>query len=156
MYARNNRDYNVLDRLEGFQDKKCRIFLRMTRKSFLKLTWMLFEHEVFQSPGYNKQEQAAVQIAILLDRLGHDGSGMSTARLAETWHRSEGSIYNYTERAMVAILSLQKRFLFWPKSEERVAHATCGKVAGKGFVGCVGFVDGTTIPFEQRPEVKGD
>lgn len=26
----------------------------------------------------------------------------------------------------------------------------------KGFEGCVGFIDGTTIPFAKRPEHKGD
>lgn len=29
-------------------------------------------------------------------------------------------------------------------------------MAEKGFAGCVGFVDGTTLPFAERPEYKGD
>ncbi|GJJ74991.1 nuclease HARBI1 [Entomortierella parvispora] len=155
-YAKNSRVHNVLDRLDGFSDVKCRTFLRMTRKSFLKLTWRLYTDEVFESRGYKQQEEAAVQIAILLDRLGHDGNGMASTRLAETWHRGEGSMYNYTARATKALLSLQDEYLSWPIAEERQEHATCAKIAGKGFVGCVGFVDGTTVPFEQRPEAQGD
>lgn len=29
-------------------------------------------------------------------------------------------------------------------------------MAEKGFSGCVGFVDGTMLPFAERPEYKGD
>ncbi|KAI7816639.1 hypothetical protein BC939DRAFT_468513 [Gamsiella multidivaricata] len=109
MYARNN--HSVIERLEGFNNRKCLAFMRMKSSSFLKLLRLVFNHNIFKSGGYKEQEEVAVQLAIVLDRLGHNGNGMAATRLAETWHKSEGSCTNYTNRVLIAILSLQERFL---------------------------------------------
>lgn len=155
-YARNMADHNVIEKLEGFADRQCKAYMRMTRHSFFKLVCMIFEHDAFKTTGYREQEESVVQIAVLLDRLGHNGNGMASARLASIWGRSEGSLSNYSQRAMVALLSLEPRFLSWPTPEERRQHASCAQVVRKGFAGCVGFVDGTTIPLERRPSHCGD
>ncbi|KAF9174261.1 hypothetical protein BGX20_000312 [Mortierella sp. AD010] len=51
-------------------------------------------------------------------------------------------------------MGVTDRFVSWPTSEQRKEHS--GKVAKKGFPGCVGFADGTTIPISKRPEFQGD
>jgi len=44
--------------------------------SFMKLTALLFDHEVFQTTSPCRQEEVAAQIAVTLDQLGHNGNGM--------------------------------------------------------------------------------
>ncbi|KAF8923750.1 hypothetical protein BGZ58_002583, partial [Dissophora ornata] len=81
---------DVMERLDGFSDRKCKAFLRMTKASFDKLLNLIFEHPTFYNSSYMEQEEIAVQLAITLDRLGHNGNGMGTTRLGETWFKSEG------------------------------------------------------------------
>ncbi|KAG0287665.1 hypothetical protein BGZ98_004560, partial [Dissophora globulifera] len=151
-YNMSNRD--VVAWLDGFSERKCLAFLRMSRRSFLKLVSMIFDHVAFKTNGRREQEEAVVQLAITLDRLGHDGNGMASTRLGETWERIEGSMYNYTGQAMTALLSLQGRYISWPSAQERRTHSE--RMAVKGFQGCVGFIDGTTIPLFRRPEQDED
>ncbi|KAF9367170.1 hypothetical protein BGX21_007714, partial [Mortierella sp. AD011] len=109
---------------------------------------------IFKNNSNREQEKVAAQLAVTLDRLGHNGNGMASTRLSLFWDRSEGSCFKYTDRVLQALLSLEDRYLMWPTVEEREAHSL--EMAKKGFIGCVGFVDGTTIPLEVRPGFEGD
>ncbi|KAG0211263.1 hypothetical protein BGX33_004415 [Mortierella sp. NVP41] len=144
-YAKDRN--KIIPRLEGFSQRQCQAVLRMTRVSFVKL------YPAFHNVGYRKQEEVAAQLAVVLDRLGHNGNGVGITRLAESWNRSEGSCTNYTSRVVQALLSLKDRFVSWPTPVQRRLHST---MARKGFRNCVGFVDGTTVSFFERPNFQGD
>ena len=56
---------------------------------------------------------------------------------------------------MVALLSLEKSVVNWPKPEERKAIAL--RIDEKtGFKTCIGFIDGTLIPLESKPSKNGE
>ncbi|KFH68198.1 hypothetical protein MVEG_05017 [Podila verticillata NRRL 6337] len=110
--------------------------------------------ELFQSRSNRKQEPVAVQLALALDRLGHFGNGMAITRLSHQWKRSEGSCINITNRVIKALLSLSDQFTAWPSPEFRAGHSRF--MSKQGFSGCVGFVDGTTIPLSHHPDEEGD
>jgi hypothetical protein len=148
------RTVDIIQKISNFSDAECKSVLRMSWSSFQKLTALLFEHEVFQSSGPREQEEVAAQLAVTLDRLGHNGTGMSPIRFGLFWGRSPNACRDFYTRGIQAILSLTHQFVAWPSPTKRAAHSD--SMAAKGFSGCVGFVDGTTIPFSERPEVMGD
>ncbi|KFH62938.1 hypothetical protein MVEG_10976 [Podila verticillata NRRL 6337] len=145
---------NNLESLQTMTEHECRSNLRMSWASFDRLLLMIADHEVFQSHSNRKQEPVAVQLALALDRLGHYGNGMNFICLSTLWHRSEGSCINFTNRVVTAILSLSDQFAAWPSTEYHASHSEF--MSRKGFSGCVGFVDGTTIPLFKRPDEDGD
>lgn len=145
---------DIFATLESFSDKEWRSILRMTRKSFISLVGKIFDDPIFKNESYREQEQVVVQLSLTLDRLGHNGNGMTSIRQRRFWGRSEGSFYNYGRRVREAILNLRQKYLYWPTEEERQQH--CLVMGLKGFHGCVGFIDGTTIPILQRPGHLGD
>lgn len=62
----------------------------------------------------------------------------------------EGSVDNYTRRCIWAILKLQPKYIKWPTAEERkVIKNEIG--SSSFFKDCVGFIDGTLIPFAYAP-----
>lgn len=73
----HHHDFDILHKINNFGPEKCRSILCMNWASFMKLTSLLFNHEVFQSTGPWQQEEVAAQLAVTLDRLGHNGNGMA-------------------------------------------------------------------------------
>ncbi|KAF8926076.1 hypothetical protein BGZ58_000201 [Dissophora ornata] len=126
----------------------------MSYDSFIKLLDEVFHHDIFKNASYPEQEEVAAQLAVTLDRLGHSGNGMEDTCLGTFWDRSERSCQKYIERVLVALMSLQPRYVTWPTQAQRRAYAA--RMAMKGFPGCIGFVDGTTIPLSERPAYKAD
>lgn len=145
---------DVVEKFQGFSDHQCKKILRMTARSFLKLVNLVFHHAIFQNASYKEQEEVAIQVAVTLDRLGHNGNGMEATRLGIFWDRADGSCANYISRVVVALVSLRSRYLSWPTKEQRNTHSS--KMALQGFPGCIGFVDGTTVPLSERPRHQGD
>lgn len=67
----------------------------------------------------------------------------------------EGSVNNFTNRFLVAILSLEKKAVFWPDAEER-KEISSRIESMTAFPSCIGFVDGTLIDLEFKPTWKGE
>ncbi|KAG0318369.1 hypothetical protein BGZ99_005715 [Dissophora globulifera] len=67
----NTTRRSIIERLEGFNDTKCKAILRMSQSSFMKLLLKVFDHDEFKNISYNEQEEVACQLAVTLDRLGH-------------------------------------------------------------------------------------
>ncbi|KNE89703.1 hypothetical protein PSTG_16834 [Puccinia striiformis f. sp. tritici PST-78] len=70
--------------------------------------------------------------------------------LSEVFNVSEGSIENFTNRTLQAILDLEDRYVKLPTPQERVAMID-SLPKDDIFRNCVGFVDGTIIPLESAP-----
>lgn len=71
----HHSDVDMLHKINNFTPKKCRSILRMNWVSFMKLTALLFNHDVFQTTSPCRQEEVAAQIAVTLDRLGVASGG---------------------------------------------------------------------------------
>jgi hypothetical protein len=64
-----------------------------------------------------------------------------------------GTVVKVTRRVIEAINAHLPEYIRWPDQERRKEISQVLKE--EGFEGCVGFVDGTTIPLYQRPVVDG-
>lgn len=95
-----------------------------------------------------------MQLALALDCLGHFGNGMAITHLLHQWKQCEGSCINFTNCVIKALLSLSDQFTAWPSLEFHAGHSRF--MSKQGFSGCVGFVDGTTIPLSHHPDEEGD
>ncbi|GAV05590.1 hypothetical protein RvY_15694 [Ramazzottius varieornatus] len=92
---------------------------------------------------------------IALGRFGFDGSGTSLWKDGAYFGVGEGTVNLYTERVMVALLSLERHTVFWPKTAERMQIRRCIEEAHK-FRNCIGYVDGTLIGLEEKPAGSGE
>ncbi|EFP80235.2 uncharacterized protein PGTG_06191 [Puccinia graminis f. sp. tritici CRL 75-36-700-3] len=65
-----------------------------------------------------------------------------------------GTVVKASRRVIRAINDLSEKYLMWPDEVRRKEVSDVMKC--EGFEGCVGFVDGTTIPLYQRPSIDGE
>lgn len=64
----------------------------------------------------------------------------------------EVSVENYTDHCLVAILTLQVKYLCWPDTSQRKVVKDTVKASLNSIYGdCVGFVDGSLIPPAYTP-----
>ena len=86
------------------------------------------------------------------ERFGKDGNGVSVGQVSRLLGVSDGSVINFTNRVIVAILNVKDRFMRWPDSIERERISDYfGRT--KGFYGCVGLLDGTLVVLAQAPHI---
>ncbi|KNE97265.1 hypothetical protein PSTG_09526 [Puccinia striiformis f. sp. tritici PST-78] len=145
--ASRDRTFNTLfsSRVEVFLR-----WARMTQDSFLVLLSMIESHPVFHNRSRNPQAPASHQLLVALAHFGLSGNGGAIAMLSEVFNVSEGSIENFTNRTLQAILDLEDRYVKWPTPQERIAMID-SLPEDDIFRNCVGFVDGTIIPLESAP-----
>jgi hypothetical protein len=79
----------------------------------------------------------------------------SSKRLQENLGMGKGSILNYVEHGVKALLSLGDCCFFWPSEEERLEISGCIR-QHRGFKNCVGIIDGTHLGLSTRPEYCGE
>ena len=121
----------------------------MDREQFWSLVNNIKDNATF-SP---RQRSVVVQLLVALRRLGTRGNGSSIGMLARSFGVAEGSVDLY--RCLVAILSLENQMLTWPDvAERRAIIARLGEQSR--FQQCVGFADGSLIPFECKLQVNGE
>ncbi|KAF9369254.1 hypothetical protein CPC16_004648 [Podila verticillata] len=114
----HHSNFDIIHKINNFTPEQCRSVLHMNWTSFMKLTSLLFNHEIFQSTGPRPQEEVAAQLAVTLDRLGHKGNGMAPVRFGDYWGQSPNACKDYYTRGIKAILSLKYRYAKWPDAEE--------------------------------------
>lgn len=64
------------------------------------------------------------------------------------------TINKYTERVIMAIMSVRHKWICWPDEQRR--REISEVLTLDGFPGCIGFIDGTTIPLSQKPAIDGE
>lgn len=87
---------------------------RMCKQSFFALLGRIEGHDIFQNRSNWPQAPVLVQLAVALDRFGHEGNGACLNRTMILWGVSHGSVVNYTNRVMIAIEGCMKREISWP------------------------------------------
>ncbi|KNE89899.1 hypothetical protein PSTG_16647 [Puccinia striiformis f. sp. tritici PST-78] len=124
---------------------------RMTRKSFFALADALKDHHIFYNNSNNPQAPGEMQLIVALSHLGMCGNGGSPHVLAQYYNISPGSVENYTNRCMLAIIkTLERKHVYWPNAQQRatLTETLQGKTV---FDGCISFVDGTIFPLASAP-----
>ena len=121
---------------------------------FLQLGDMLKDNAIFQNPSQHGQLDPLIQIAVALARLGSNGNGSAIARIQLIFGISYGTVIKYTQRTVHVLFKVRKSYIKWPTSPQ---HTESSQVmAREGFPGCIGFVDGTSLPFSQKPAMHGN
>ena len=108
--------------------------------------------DIFYPPSGRPQLSVRIQLAIALFQFGHYGNAASVIVVAQRFGVSPGTLVNATKRVLSAILRWEADEVRWPTAAERQAHARQSEER-YGFRGCIGAVDGTTIPFAYAPSV---
>lgn len=65
-----------------------------------------------------------------------------------------GTINKHTEWVIRDIMSVKHDWIQWPDKQRR--QEISDVLSLEGFPGCIGFVDGTTIPLAQKSALDGE
>lgn len=125
------------------------VIARMTQDQFWNLVTRIQDSHVFQNRTDNKQVPVAWQLLVALANLGSSGNGGDISHLAYMFHILEGSVHNWTNRCMYAILQIENEWVNWPNVEER--RDLKKKIQDSHFQDCIGFMDGTLVPLAFAP-----
>lgn len=136
-----------------YDDVRFKRIMRMDAQSFQNLITKIETHSIFQSTGNKQQAPIEFQLAIFLRRVGSKDEIFS---ICSRYGISEGTVYLYCKRVMLAILSLKSEVVIWPTGEFRkMVHLGFKNIGG--FNNVIGAIDGThiilgTAPLKQ-PEI---
>jgi hypothetical protein len=130
-------------------DETFRQAARMSKATFLFVVHEIEDHPIFQNDSYCKQAPVWQQLAVAVDRLGNYGNDASRGRTMHHWGIGKGTCDLYLARVLLALKSIAPKYIRWSSEQERAKMSK--RMAGEGFPGCVGFLDGTTIPLSQKP-----
>jgi hypothetical protein len=131
-----------------------RQLFRTSRQGFLAVLEQIETHPVFTNSSTCSQTAPAWQLAVALCRLGSNGTGASVGKMQAIFGIGMGTVGLFTNRVITALLAVKRRWVAWPDAERR---SEIGRVMKQeGFPGCVGFIDGTTIPLSQKPKIDGE
>jgi hypothetical protein len=103
----------VKENLLNLPEREFNSLTRMSKISFLTLNELIKDHQIFKNKSKNKQAEVWFQLAVVLARLGTDGTGSSIQRTAFLTGVGYGTIELYTTRIFTAILSMKKDYIFW-------------------------------------------
>ncbi|PLW28739.1 hypothetical protein PCASD_22697 [Puccinia coronata f. sp. avenae] len=147
------RDEFDLEKLFNMPNADFQQAARTTKAGFMQVLDEICMNPVFLCRSIRPQLPIPHQLALTLERLGSNENGASVGRFSRNLNVGQGTVVKVTRRVLKAILSLGRRYVSWPDAARRAQ--TSEVMADKGFPGCVGFVDGTTIPLFQRPGFDG-
>ncbi|KAA1125554.1 hypothetical protein PGTUg99_019016 [Puccinia graminis f. sp. tritici] len=139
--------------LNRMQDNRFKQFFRMTRASFLKLCAQVEDNPIFHNNSNHPQRPVIEQMMVTLNRLGCYGNGVAIGMLATCYRIGDGTVELYTNRCILAILSLRSQLLTWPEPAAR--EEIKSEFEEVGFDGCVGLIDGTLVILSTCPEKDG-
>ncbi|KAI7934703.1 hypothetical protein MJO29_015966 [Puccinia striiformis f. sp. tritici] len=150
--ARLDPRYDMLA-LQELPDSSFLQLFRMRFPCFLNLLQLLQPNPIFYNNSHNPQRELPIQLAIAICRLGSNGNGSAVYRLRNLFQVGYGTINLYTCRVITAVYEFRSSMITWPTEAERLELSQV--MQEEGFPGCVGFVDGTTIPLSQKPPKDG-
>lgn len=147
-------DHFFIEKFPKLTNDEFRSTFRTTRQGFAILVSRLGDHPVFSNNSRCPQLHPAWQIGIALARFGGGGNGSSVMSKQVLTGLAVGTVVLYTKRVIKAIMSVRGEWVSWPDETRR---GEIGQVMRlEGFPGCVGFIDGTTIPLSQKPAIDGE
>ncbi|MBW0505120.1 hypothetical protein O181_044835 [Austropuccinia psidii MF-1] len=137
-----------LDEFFSMNDTDSNLVVWISKPGFLHIYNLIKDSNILHNNSKHCQLDICFQLAMTFERLGSNGNGSSVEQLATTYQMSRGGVVEELCRVIGAIIALVLTYLCWPNADRQLA--------GKGFPGCVAFLDGTCIPLFQRPGVDGE
>jgi hypothetical protein len=127
-----------------------RSMFRMDPASLDRVVSTLRTHSVYQQRGPKPQKDPQLQIGVALY---YFGGTCNKHRIATIFGISSGSVQNFIDRFITAVLSLQEEYMSWPEPHTEQYRAIVQKhLIQYGLPECLGFVDGTMIPLWRKPD----
>ncbi|KAL3680415.1 hypothetical protein R1sor_023371 [Riccia sorocarpa] len=109
----------------------------MDKTSFTRLLHIIEDHLIFKNGANYKQTPVLIQLAVALDRLGHEGNGSALRQRLFFWGTGEGTMVKFTYRVLVPLESKLSGEVCWPDQQDRLRIALNLKQ--------MDFLDGTLI-----------
>ncbi|OAV98528.1 hypothetical protein PTTG_01830 [Puccinia triticina 1-1 BBBD Race 1] len=151
--ARTHNEFD-LGRLFDMRPADFKQSVQTTKSGFVWLLNQIINNAVFHNNSRRPQLPIPHQLALTLERLGSNGNGALVGRFAQNLSVAHGTVVKVSRRVIRAINSLDSEFIVWPDCNRRLEISEVMKE--EGFKGCIGFVDGATIPLYQRPGLDGE
>jgi DDE superfamily endonuclease len=136
-----------------FSDDEFLEHFRMRKDTFLALLERIVTPGTFERK--NGQGSAEVHLLALLKYLGSNGTEATASKMGRLLRMSKGTFFNYVKRMKDVLLQFEKESLFWPEEDERQEIAARVK-ENHHFPNCVGFINGTLLPLETKPQLHGE
>ncbi len=141
-----------------YNDAEFLKFFRIPRPMFLAFARIIKGHPVFNNNDSVKQRKHyshKLHLLVTLKYFGSQGNACSAINVKDGLGIGKGSVANYVNRTVAAILSLQSRSIFWPDAVER--EEISGRIKlDYLFPKCVGTVDGTHLGLAMKPSLHGE
>lgn len=126
----------------------------MSKTCFCRLVECIKDNSVFVNDSRRDQDPPHHQLLVTLFRLGKHGNGSVIGHTASFLLLGDGTTELYNWRCLKAFYDMRTTYIIWPKAEERITMAA--RIAHKHTFGsCVGMLDGSLVPTEQRPGIDG-
>ncbi|KAG2742977.1 hypothetical protein P692DRAFT_20747942 [Suillus brevipes Sb2] len=103
--------------LDHFTSHRPHLFqkkLRVSPEIFDNILNEISDDPIFHNQSNNPQLPVAIQLAIFLNRAGHYGNTISSEDVCQWAGVSVGSVTNYTNHVMIALLAKHDKFIFFP------------------------------------------
>ena len=94
-----------------YNDSEFKQCCRMSKGALCALLGKVQEHSCFRGTGSKPQRAVWIQLAVALERLGSYGNAISVGRTARGFQIARGSVVNYTNRVITAVLSLKREHI---------------------------------------------
>lgn len=148
-----------LDQLWWYKDNReddFRRYVRVKSATFDRLVELLSPSPEFHNNSNVPQIDVRIQLAIVLNRVGHYGNAASVAHLADWAGVGEGTVINCTRRVLLAVLDLHDIAFAKPSQDmidksKAFAQAVCNAWAG-GYMSA----DGSTLSLFTKPGYYGE
>ena len=132
---------------------------RIDRPTFFSLLDLIKDHPAISchrgGPEQRRHFSPELHLLTTLKYFGSEGNGAAGIKIKEGLGIGKGTVLNYVNRTVTALLSLEADCLFWPSIEERTEIA--GRIRAKHhFPYCVGIIDGTHLGLAVKPEEYGE
>jgi hypothetical protein len=137
--------------LAWISDQQIMVHCHMCRPAFDYVLWLVRDFDCWENRlSVRKPRCIMFQLFIALARLASGDSGSTMQKLVVLLKVSYGSMIDYAERFIRAILQHEKRFIKWPGPIRREQLANYGETE-HGFHGFIGSMDGTHFYFKRAP-----
>jgi len=136
--------------LNWLTDQRLLINCKMSRATFDYILFLVTRDDNWRIGLGRRQFCLHLQVFVALAQLSSADHGSTMNKLSATLGLSHGSMINFAERFVDAILKVEKDFVKWPSQLRREQLADWGE-REHGFHGFIGSMDGTHFYLKTAP-----
>jgi len=137
-----------------YDDRRFRQIFRVDKDTFVKIHNEIKGNSVFKNNSRHRQRPSWLQLAVFMSRVGRYGNGASAEDMSSKFGIGQGTVRQYMQRVAAALIDVKDKWVYWPVGEEM--NTIRAQMAEKGFINCVGGLDGTLCPLQVAPSIDGE